>query len=195
MLTYFLLLDLHIIFVFCFFYHILSIPHRTRIPRPPHWAVPVYAEGLPNLYRVTPQIFRSANPQPHSLPSLQALNIRTVLSLCREKEETFSFPGIQTVSIPMSVSKPDMSSLENALNILEKFSQNSSAVHDNTAQDNGNILVHCTHGADRTGLVIALYRIKIQQWTKEEALAEMLEGGYGCHIFWPQNAEFLKKNF
>jgi hypothetical protein len=46
------------------------------------------------------------------------------------------------------------------------------------------VLVHCQHGADRTGTLVALYRVAVQGWSKEEALREMTEGGFGYHEVW-----------
>ena len=43
------------------------------------------------------------------------------------------------------------------------------------------VLVHCKHGADRTGCIIAAYRIVKFGWTKEEAIKELREGGFGFH--------------
>ena len=40
------------------------------------------------------------------------------------------------------------------------------------------IFVHCQRGADRTGLMCAIYRIAVQGWTKDEAIAEMTQGGF-----------------
>jgi protein tyrosine/serine phosphatase len=40
------------------------------------------------------------------------------------------------------------------------------------------VLVHCQHGEDRTGLVIAAYRVLAQGWTKEQAMSEALEFHY-----------------
>jgi protein tyrosine phosphatase len=40
------------------------------------------------------------------------------------------------------------------------------------------VLVHCQRGADRTGLAVAVYRVAMQDWTKEEAIREMTEGGF-----------------
>ena len=39
--------------------------------------------------------------------------------------------------------------------------------------------VHCKHGRDRTGLVIALFRIMIQKWNIEQALAEARKFDFG----------------
>ena len=46
------------------------------------------------------------------------------------------------------------------------------------------VLVHCQHGSDRTGTMVALYRIVVQGWSKEAALIEMTQGGYGFHPMW-----------
>jgi len=46
------------------------------------------------------------------------------------------------------------------------------------------VLVHCQHGADRTGLMVAIYRIVVQGWSKEDAAREMTEGGFGFHEVW-----------
>ena len=43
------------------------------------------------------------------------------------------------------------------------------------------VLIHCLNGSDRTGVVAAMYRIVLQNWSKEEALNEMVNGGYGFH--------------
>ena len=48
----------------------------------------------------------------------------------------------------------------------------------------GPVLVHCQHGADRTGALLAAYRMVVQDWPRQNALAEMLEGGYGYHPIW-----------
>ena len=46
------------------------------------------------------------------------------------------------------------------------------------------VLLHCLHGADRTGLVTAVYRITQQGWSKADAKKEMMEGGFGFHSVW-----------
>jgi len=50
-----------------------------------------------------------------------------------------------------------------------------------TSPDRTPVLVHCMHGADRTGVMSAIYRVAIQGWTKDEALKELREGGFGFH--------------
>lgn len=45
----------------------------------------------------------------------------------------------------------------------------------------GPVLVHCMHGADRTGLMVAVYRVAIEGWSKEDAIREWVCGPFGFH--------------
>ena len=54
------------------------------------------------------------------------------------------------------------------------------------------ILIHCKHGADRTGVMCAMYRIIEQGWSKQEALDELLNGGYGFHTVFKNIPEYIK---
>jgi protein tyrosine/serine phosphatase len=60
-------------------------------------------------------------------------------------------------------------------------------------ESNGPILVHCQHGADRTGMMCAVYRVAVQGWTKDEALKEMTEGKYNFHPIWRNLVSWFKK--
>ena len=54
------------------------------------------------------------------------------------------------------------------------------------------VLVHCQHGADRTGSMIAVYRVIVQGWSKDDAIREMKEGGYGFHRIWGNLPEWIE---
>ena len=58
--------------------------------------------------------------------------------------------------------------------------------------DNGPYLIHCQHGADRTGLMSAMYRILEQDWSVDDALAELTGGGYGYHSIWSNILEYVR---
>jgi protein tyrosine/serine phosphatase len=55
------------------------------------------------------------------------------------------------------------------------------------------VLVHCQHGADRTGTMCALYRVAVQSWSKEEALKEMVQGGFGFHGIWEDLIQWIDR--
>ncbi|MES1263772.1 MAG: tyrosine-protein phosphatase, partial [Peristeroidobacter soli] len=58
--------------------------------------------------------------------------------------------------------------------------------------ENGPFLIHCQHGADRTGLMTAMYRILEQGWTPEDALRELTDGGFGYHSMWSNIIKYVK---
>ncbi len=55
------------------------------------------------------------------------------------------------------------------------------------------VLVHCQYGADRTGAMCALNRIAVQNWTKEEAIGEMTQGGFGFHKVWKNLSKWIQE--
>jgi protein tyrosine/serine phosphatase len=58
--------------------------------------------------------------------------------------------------------------------------------------ENGPYLLHCQHGADRTGLMSAMYRILEQGWSVDDALAELTGGGYGYHAVWKNILRYVR---
>lgn len=56
------------------------------------------------------------------------------------------------------------------------------------------LLIHCWHGSDRTGTIVAAYRIVFQNWSKAQAIDEMIHGGYGYHrSIYPQLIVLIHK--
>lgn len=54
------------------------------------------------------------------------------------------------------------------------------------------VFVHCQRGADRTGVMCAIYRIVVQDWSKQQAIEEMTKGGFGFHTAWVNLIEYIK---
>jgi protein tyrosine/serine phosphatase len=59
-------------------------------------------------------------------------------------------------------------------------------------KENGPFLIHCQYGSDRAGVMSAMYRIVEQGWSKDEALEEMVYGGYGFHSMWLNIIHYVK---
>jgi len=53
--------------------------------------------------------------------------------------------------------------------------------------------VHCERGADRTGMMCAMYRVVVCGWTKRAAIAEMKDGGFGFSPVWDDLVKFVEK--
>lgn len=141
--------------------------------RPAKWATPMKVEGVPNLHKVDGTLYRSAQPTEKGMQELRKMGIKTVINLRSfhsDKDEVGS-TAVASEHIPMKAWHPE---LEDARRFLE-------IVADPKRQP---VLVHCQHGADRTGTLCAIYRIVVQGWAKEEAVREMREGGYGFHEVW-----------
>lgn len=141
--------------------------------RPASWAQAVQLDGVPNLHRVGPTLFRSAQPTAEGLRNLERLGIKTVVSLrAFHADEAAPGPGgLVLERIRVKTWHPEEEEVIRFLRLAM----------DPARQP---ILVHCQHGADRTGTMCAIYRVVVEGWTKEEAIREMKEGGYGFHKVW-----------
>ncbi len=141
--------------------------------RPADWAQPIKLDGLPNLHQVSKTLYRCAQPEDKSAKSINSLGIRTVVNLRAFHSDKDELKGVTAtqVHIKMKTWHAEHEDLVKFLKI---------AIDPKQAP----VLVHCQHGADRTGTVCAVYRMVVQGWTKEEAIREMTDGGYGFHEVW-----------
>lgn len=135
-----------------------------------------------NLYRVTPQFYRSAQFSKSQVTELEDLSIRTSIDLRELHSDAIDLKGshIQQVRVRMNTWKITNQEVIAALVAIHR------------AEATGPVLVHCQHGADRTGLITAMYRIVYQGWTKDAALDELLHGGYGYHPVWRNIPAYIR---
>ncbi|MFA6291555.1 MAG: dual specificity protein phosphatase family protein [Victivallales bacterium] len=146
------------------------------------WAMPVPLEGVPNLHKITNAIYRSAQPEATGMKNLVKLDIKTVINLRSfhdDKDEVKS-TGLHRVDVPIDTWNINDDQVIRVMKELAK-------------SENGPFLIHCQHGADRTGLMSAMYRIIYQGWSKEKALDEMRNGGYGYHTLWANIISYIEK--
>ena len=62
-----------------------------------------------------------------------------------------------------------------------------------TDKDRIPVFVHCHRGAERTGVMCAAYRVVVQGWTKEEAIAEMTEGGFASRTIKKNLLDYIRR--
>lgn len=138
-------------------------------PRPVAWAQPMLNSGLDNFYLVDDGIYRSSQPDDDEAAEIVGVGIKEILSLREFHSDNDELEGNGLVlhRIKMEAGSITHQQLIEALTTIKNRT--------------GPILVHCWHGSDRTGATIAAYRIVFENWTKAEAIDELLNGGYGYH--------------
>jgi protein tyrosine phosphatase (PTP) superfamily phosphohydrolase (DUF442 family) len=154
--------------------HCLTAGDNSAVP-PGKGRVSEHLFGLPGLTsvgRVAPGIFRGAQPEPEGYATLKAMGVRTVVNLRTHhgEREAVEAAGMRYVEIPMSfLKKADPTIVRKALSVM-------------TDPANQPVFVHCSVGTDRTGVVVAVYRMEVDGWSKAEAEAEM--EAYGFDWIW-----------
>jgi protein tyrosine phosphatase (PTP) superfamily phosphohydrolase (DUF442 family) len=152
--------------------------------RPKQWATPVRLEGAPNLHRVEENFFRSAQPDADGFKGLASTyGVRTVISLraFNADEPLATGLDLRLVRIRINTWNIKRADVVTALQNLRRASRNAP------------VLLHCQHGADRTGMISALYRILYQSWSKVAALDEMQNGMFGYHAVWGNIPRFVRR--
>lgn len=150
--------------------------------RPPAWAVRVEKTGLPNFHKVSDTLYRGAQPDIEGFRQLKALGIKTVVNLRSFHSDRDEMNGLRFgyEHIWFKAWHAEDKEIVRFLKIV-------------TNTNNTPVFVHCQHGADRTGTMCAIYRIAVQGWTKDAAIQEMTDGGYGYHVVWKNLIEYLRQ--
>jgi protein tyrosine phosphatase (PTP) superfamily phosphohydrolase (DUF442 family) len=150
--------------------------------RPETWAQPVRLEGVPNLYRISGELYRGDQPSPQGMQNLKDLGLKTIINLrsFHSDRGKIGDTGMAYEHIYMKAWHPEEKEAVRFLKIV-------------TDPRRVPVLVHCQHGADRTGTMIAVYRIAVQGWSKAEAIREMTQGGFGFHPTWSNLPKWIQK--
>jgi protein-tyrosine phosphatase len=134
-------------------------------------------KDIPNFHEVHPWLFRGGQPTREGISKLYDMGVRTVVDLRTDPDQIASEQqlcqqqGMNFVSIPLSASRPPSN------HAINKFLSVINSAHQNGA--NGSVFVHCHHGCDRTGVMVAIYRMQNDHFTYDQAKNEMLK--YGFH--------------
>jgi tyrosine-protein phosphatase SIW14 len=132
--------------------------------------------GLPNLKIVNDQVLRGGQPSDEGFKKLAERGVKTVVDLRwtdehdipREKH-VVETAGMHFISVPMKgLSAPSLEQISKVLDVLEDSS-------------NWPVFIHCRRGADRTGTVLACYRMSHDHWQNQKALEEAK--AYGLSVF------------
>lgn len=142
-------------------------------------------KGLPNFGRAAENLYRGGQPTSDGINALHAMGVGIIVNLrddqtemATEKREVESL-GMKSVEIPWSAShEPSSTQIVEFLDLVR-------------ANPDTKIFVHCRRGADRTGVMIAAYRIAVEHKTVGEAVSEMHRYHYDW-LFRPQLKRYIE---
>ncbi len=129
-------------------------------------------EQLPNLQKVGNELWRGGQPSKDGFLRLKEKGVKTVINL-REEPASIALErklaaelGFDFVSIPLRpFDIPEARKIDEFLEIMKDVNRHS-------------VFVHCLHGMDRTGLIVAVYRMSAHDWSFPDAYDEMLKMGF-----------------
>lgn len=141
-------------------------------------------EGVSNFSKVSPLLWRGAQPTEAGFRNLEAAGAKTIISL-REYHDDLPLleeTKLNYLRIPMDAWDPEEAELVLFLTQLERLLKD---------PDSAPVFVHCAEGKDRTGYSIAAYRMLFENWTADDAIHEMFD--FRFNTVWFRNPGFLKR--
>ncbi len=133
---------------------------------------------LVNFQQVNANFYRGAQPTEDGVKELAKMGVKTIIDLRGEdklsEKEAIWAKNAGIKFIPVSLSnwfKPKTADIENVIKQID-------------APENQPVFLHCKRGADRTGTVVAVYRISHDDYTAKQATDEAKKFGFGWWQFW-----------
>src|SRR5262245_48066076 len=131
----------------------------------------VEATDVKNFGKVKDHIYRGGQPDDKEYAELAALGVKTVIDL-REHPEKYArrateSAGMRYINIRLDSKVPPTEAESN------QFLQ---LVND---EKNWPVYIHCAGGRHRTGVLLAVYRMEVDEWDAQRAYDEMKE--YKCY--------------
>lgn len=154
----------------------------ASLPETAHSSEHIYnLPGLSNVGRIAPGVLRGAQPKKEGYATLKAMGIRTVIDMRTTENERkqVEAAGMKAIAIPIHMTRDGLK---------EKVEQVVAVMADPANQP---VFVHCRHGQDRTGVVVAAFRMKQQGWRLSDAESEMQ--AFGFNDVWFNFKRFIRQ--
>ena len=145
-------------------------------------AQPVGLPGLPNLHKVSDDLYRGAQPSSEGMKQLEKLGVKTVVDLRSFHSDRDELKGTSLTyeHISMTALTPEDKDVVRFLKVA-------------TDPNRTPVFVHCKQGADRTGTMCAIYRIAVEGWSKDDAIEEMTKGGFEFHRIFQNLVKYIRR--
>jgi protein tyrosine/serine phosphatase len=136
--------------------------------------------GISNLYKVSDRLYRSAQPDKEGMEELKKMGIKTIINLrsFHSDRDEIANSGLAYEHMYTKTWHIEKKEIIRFLQIVSDPNRTPA-------------LVHCMQGVDRTGTMCAVYRIVIEGWDKEDAIAEMKAIGH--NTIWKNLPELLRE--
>lgn len=138
-----------------------------------------------NFGKVNDFLYRGGQPDLRAMQQLKALGVKSVINLRMtndvwELEPALAAAGsIAYTNIPLNpLAAPTGAQVTNVLAAISSMPKP--------------VFIHCQHGCDRTGTIIALYRIQQDHWPSSKALREA--EAYGISPFEVEMRQLIKQS-
>lgn len=152
------------------------------------------ATSIKNFHQVSPGVYRGARPFSAGLHELSKMGVRTILNLQGGDGDVLWFTPLirvmQPGELPRAIQNERRLAVDLGMTFLN-FPTNSFLSVDATRAEgiqkalaaladpaNHPVFIHCEFGKDRTGLIVALYRVFHQGWSAHAAHNEMVALGH-----------------
>jgi protein tyrosine/serine phosphatase len=141
------------------------------------------ARGVSYAAEVEPGLYRGGQPDEEGIAWLKSIGVKTIINLRHYHGDTeqkrVEEAGLRYERIALESSEAPRP---------EQVSRFLQLVRDPSLRP---IYVHCKHGVDRTGTMMAVYRMEQQGWTNAEAFTEMRF--FDAHDMWRDLQSFVKR--
>jgi len=138
---------------------------------------------IPDFGEVTPTLYRGGEPKKGGFEALAKMGVQIVVDLRGDRDverREVARLGIKYVPMPWQCSFPKD----------RIFAEFITLIRENPGKK---IFVHCRVADDRTGMMVAAYRMVEEGWSAEKAKQEMLTYGFNFthrHLICPRLADY-----
>jgi protein tyrosine/serine phosphatase len=127
--------------------------------------------SIPGVKQVDEHLYRGGQPSNNELKALHTVGVKAIIDLrgagerSKREEQVVEALGMKYYSVPL---RPMAAPTDKQVALLLSLIADS---------NNWPVFIHCERGKDRTGTVVACYRIAHDGWPNERALTEAVADG------------------